>query len=387
VPDLEQRYQAISAHLQGARLPFTVAFAFQGRGIRVRGQWYPLVKMAWVEGLPLNEFVQGAAARPEVLAALARLWLRLAGKLRAARIAHGDLQHGNVLLVPGRKAQVVGLRLIDYDGMYVPALADCPSGEVGHPNYQHPERLREGIYHPEIDRFAHLVIYSALRCLAVGGPGLWERYDNGDNLLFREQDFQDPATSPLFQELWQLPDAAARALAGHLFLAARGPLEGVPLLQDLVAGSEVRPLTAAQQDQVEALLGDGASRLRPVPRREPRPPEHAPLAETPTPWWLAEPQASIPTLPDVPEWSGADPPSVRSRDRGNLPPANSELSNHGVGLGKFSPWDFMLWVVMFLGFIAWRIAIASGNWIGLWIALAVYVAILVFNCLRYNQDA
>ena len=52
--------------------------------------------------------------------------------------------------------------------MYVPALAGTRSGEVGHPAYQHPQRLREGIYNAEVDRFSHLVIYTAIRCLMVG---------------------------------------------------------------------------------------------------------------------------------------------------------------------------------------------------------------------------
>jgi hypothetical protein len=71
-------------------------------------------------------------------------------------MAHADLQHGNVLLVPTGNA--LALRLIDYDGMYVPALAGQRSGELGHPAYQHPQRLREGTYNAEVDRFSHLAI-------------------------------------------------------------------------------------------------------------------------------------------------------------------------------------------------------------------------------------
>ena len=40
----------------------------------------------------------------------AKLWAKLASRLREANLAHGDLQHGNVLLVPGRKAGTVGLQ-------------------------------------------------------------------------------------------------------------------------------------------------------------------------------------------------------------------------------------------------------------------------------------
>src|SRR5438477_81764 len=94
-----------------------------------------------VQGPTLNEFVRGALDRPATLEALGQLWLRLAVRLREAGLAHGDLQHGNVLLVPGSTPQSLKLKLIDYDGMWVPALAGRPSGEVGHANYQHPQRL------------------------------------------------------------------------------------------------------------------------------------------------------------------------------------------------------------------------------------------------------
>ena len=63
-------------------------------------------------------------------------------------VAHGDLQHGNVLLVPGASANSLAVKLIDYDGMCVPALAGSKSGEVGHPAYQHPQRLREETLQP-----------------------------------------------------------------------------------------------------------------------------------------------------------------------------------------------------------------------------------------------
>src|SRR5204863_8121339 len=137
---------------------------------------------------------------------LGLIWLRLARRLREANLAHCDLQHGNVLLVPGRRAESLAVKLIDYDGMFVPALAGSPSGEVGHPAYQHPQRLRDGTYNLEVDRFPHLVIYTALRGLIVGSRYLWNKFDNGDNLLFRQQDLERPDDSAVFKELSKLKD-------------------------------------------------------------------------------------------------------------------------------------------------------------------------------------
>jgi hypothetical protein len=233
VAGLRERYAAVSDHLGRARLPFGVDFQYVERGIRVGGAWFPVVKMRWVEGLTLNEFVRDNLDKPALLDALGHIWLRMARRLREADVAHGDLQHGNVLLVPGSSAQSLKVKLIDYDGMFVPALAGKPSGEVGHPNYQHPQRLRQGGYGPEVDRFGLLVVATALRCLQAAGRPLWERYDNGDNLLFTEADFANPHQSPLFAELLQLQDSAARVAAARLMAAAQKPLEQTPLLEEV----------------------------------------------------------------------------------------------------------------------------------------------------------
>ncbi|MGH7224192.1 MAG: hypothetical protein ACRELF_13255, partial [Gemmataceae bacterium] len=189
---LAERYSEISKYLRLANLPFMVDFKFLEKGIRVRGQWYPILKMQWVEGFVLNEFVRDNLDKKPILQALGQIWL------------------------------------------CVPSLVGTTSGEVGHPAYQHPERLRTGAYNQEVDRFSLLSIAAALRCLAVGGRALWERYDNGDNLLFRQADLKAPAESPLFQELLGIGDAQARTLVEELHRACQGPLDAVPLLTDLV---------------------------------------------------------------------------------------------------------------------------------------------------------
>src|SRR5262249_3772596 len=137
VAGLRERYAAISAYLRQANLPFMVDFSYLEQGIQVKGQWYPILKMDWVDGFALNQFIKQHADNPPLLEVLSQLWLRLAQRLREANLAHCDLQHGNVLLVPGAKASSLRVRLIDYDGMFVPALANQRSGEVGHPAYQH----------------------------------------------------------------------------------------------------------------------------------------------------------------------------------------------------------------------------------------------------------
>lgn len=74
VPDQQDRYRKISDHLKQSQLPFTVGFHYLPEGIRVRGQWFPIVKMHWVEGTSLNAFVGDNLRKPQTLETLTQLW-------------------------------------------------------------------------------------------------------------------------------------------------------------------------------------------------------------------------------------------------------------------------------------------------------------------------
>jgi WD40 repeat protein len=255
VPGLRERYAKIDEHLNKAKLPFAVGFKFFQEGIQVKGEKFPLLKMEWVEGFTLNEFVAQNLAKPHYLHALMQMWTKLTARLRDANIAHADLQHGNVLLVPGATPQKLGLKLIDYDGMWVPALSEFHSGEVGHPNFQHPLRLKEKLYNGDVDRFPHLVIAAGLRATLIGGEPIWERFDNEDNLLFKEADLRDPANSKVFKALWELNDPVLRTLVGHLALSSKQPLRKTPWLDDVLLEVGGPKLTSEQENQVCSLLG------------------------------------------------------------------------------------------------------------------------------------
>jgi formylglycine-generating enzyme required for sulfatase activity/serine/threonine protein kinase len=344
-PGLRDRYREIATHLEGVRLPFMVDFHYVEPGIRAGSRWCPFLKMRWVEGVNLNQFVGKHVTRPGTLKQLLGLWVKLAARLRQAQIAHADLQHGNVLLVPLPHGQLA-LRLIDYDGMYVPALAGRPPGEVGHPAYQHPLRLRQGIYGAEVDRFSHLAIYCAIRCLLLQLEALWDRFDNGDNLLFREVDFRNPGKSEVFHELWALGDPDAHALVGRLILATQTPLDRVPLLTEVVSNGSIRRLSQAEERQVRGLLDRGAPGIRVV--RPFVPSERSPAfgtaqamppggispagsaggATEPTPWWVSgQPKARRRQPPPLPSsWPSLQPTAATSPQPGSPARARTRTS-------------------------------------------------------------
>jgi hypothetical protein len=255
LPGLALHYRALAEHVLPLDLRCLVPFQYLDRGLCVRGKWIPAVKMLWVDGVPLNVYVGQVADQPGTLQLLARLWLRLLADLSRAGIAHGALQQDHILVTPGAGAEPLALRLLDYDGAFVLARDGAPPCELGHPNYQHPQRLWQQIHDLDADRFAALVIYTALRAVAAHGPDLWRRHDGGDNFLFRERDYQEPATSAVFRALWHSHDADVRALAGRLLLAAQGDYRQVPSLKRLAAEADTA-LANSPDDQPHFRLTD-----------------------------------------------------------------------------------------------------------------------------------
>ena len=173
--DHQDRYAAISAHLAQVKLPYMVNFTYLANGIQVNRRWYPILKMEWVAGETLQTYIERNLYDAPVLLALAEQWVQMARTLRQSSIGHGDLQHGNVIVHNGQ------LRLIDYDGMVVPALAGRHSHELGHRNYQHPQR-NETDFDLTVDHFSTWVVYTSLVALSVE-PQLWKAYQGGDECL------------------------------------------------------------------------------------------------------------------------------------------------------------------------------------------------------------
>ncbi len=210
-PIRAERYQAVSEYfdtLFSRNTPsvrFLAESYYTSQGIQVGRRWQPVLVMDWVEGELFNRHLAALCAgkdpTPQLLE-LARTWTQLVRALRADRLVHGDLQHGNILVTPEG-----AVKLIDYDGMCVPLLIGRFVLEGGHPNYQHPCRLQQ--YNERLDEFSALVILAGLVIIAAY-PSLWERHDLRRNVLFQESDFKNPENSALFAELGTLDHPAVR---------------------------------------------------------------------------------------------------------------------------------------------------------------------------------
>ncbi|WP_147306900.1 hypothetical protein [Paenibacillus taihuensis] len=227
VKDQKIRYDAISLHLRANPLPYLVPFEYISEGININGQWFPVVKMQWVEGESLHEYVGRNLHRADLLQELSDKWRIMTRELRAFHIGHGDLQHGNIRI---NNDEII---LIDYDGMYVPALNGMPSNELGHRNYQHPGR-NEGHFGPYIDHFSAWVIWISIAAVCAD-PSLWHSLQAGEEeecLLFRRNDFLRPDESQAFELLALAPNNAVRSSANSLRAYASVEVPEVPGIPD-----------------------------------------------------------------------------------------------------------------------------------------------------------
>ena len=205
------RYSALDAYLAGHDMsPYVSGTTWLDGAITVNRAIWPVLTMDWIHGRTLNEYVDFlvTGSNAAALATLAGRWRELVALLQRSEFAHGDLQHGNVMV-----DQDGQLRLVDFDGVWIPQLAgQAPPSEFGHPNYQHP---LQHVWDRWLDTFSALVIYLSLVALSKD-PGLWLALYNSKNLLFAKNDFFPPFTTEAWKQLAALGDPQVDALARKL---------------------------------------------------------------------------------------------------------------------------------------------------------------------------
>lgn len=263
-PTIHQRYQAISTHLKQNPLPYLVDFSYETAGIRIKGAEYPILRMQWVDGVPLGLYVQEHHRDAQRMEDLQDRIVTMATDLEASGIAHGDLQGGNILV-----DTTGAITLVDYDGMFVPALASLGAIETGHPNFQHPQRERTQLFTAKADRFPLAVIYTALNAIQED-PEIWNTL-NGDEeaLLFRATDLRSPSQSAAFRALRELP--TTRQLTERLARIASSSIDLTPSLDDFIEGCSIP---------------EGS----PLPAKSPTPKQNS----ANTPWYQAVPEIRQP---------------------------------------------------------------------------------------------
>lgn len=202
IGNAKKRTLAIERYLSRVQLPYFVDFEFIDEGILSAGEIWPIVKMEWVDGLKIKDYIDQNINSPSSIRILADEFYNMVAVLHDHNIAHGDLQHGNIMV--RTDGSVV---LVDYDSLFVPEL----SGELdlikGLPGYQHPCRQNNSYVNEELDYFSELIIYLSLSAIAEE-PDLWRRYKvaDTDTMLFSPEDLENPDSSAVFADLMQMSE-------------------------------------------------------------------------------------------------------------------------------------------------------------------------------------
>ena len=197
-----ERYRLIAEELQYVQSTYLVKFRYLESELFVDvpntgGEEYPVLLMDWVDGIPLDQYLKTIINDGYEKELLAYRFSLLARWLVTQPFAHGDLKPDNIC-VRGDGSLV----LLDYDGMYVPALSGRKPLEQGSPHYRHP--LRSTLpFDEHIDDYSLSLILLSLRAIALDET-LYVRYSSCEYLLLSEQDQLNPYTSPVFKELNRL---------------------------------------------------------------------------------------------------------------------------------------------------------------------------------------
>ncbi len=263
-----ERYRLIGQHLRELEGTVFPRVQWLSEAVAVENAHWPMVRMDWIEGWTLDDWVRDHLDRPDLLLDLAQSWDELFIYLDHSHIAHGDLQHGNVLIDADGQ-----IKLVDLDGMWIPALEAIPAQEYGHAHFQHPGRADDRIWNARMDGFAALLIGISVRALARR-PELWETYnDGGNNLIFLADDFED-LERPIWADLLAIDDDRLRFRIEKLRRACQEDCARL-----------VGPLDMLNDDKPDAVVPGVPQWLSAAMSPEPEPAPAPPATEDRVPVW------------------------------------------------------------------------------------------------------
>ena len=179
---------------------------------------FPVLLMDWVEGVTLDKYVHQHISDKYALQLITYQFCKMAAWLMSQPFAHGDLKPDNILVTEDG-----ALVLVDYDGMFVPAMQGQKARELGSPDYRHPLRT-EDCFNEHIDDFPLALIGMSLKAIALD-TSLLQNNARSDSLLFSESDFQDIGECLMMKSLCALLNDAEFSKLYALFLLAHSQQE------------------------------------------------------------------------------------------------------------------------------------------------------------------
>ena len=175
---------------------------------------FPVLLMDWIEGETMETYVAANYTDTHAMSMLCYRFCKMAAWLRSQSFAHGDIKPDNIMVRPDGT-----LTLVDYDGMFVPAMKGQKSPTIGTKDFSHPLRTIDD-FDETIDDFALASIALSLKAISLN-PSLLQTYGASDRLLFSAADYLDLSKSKTFTALQGLlADEEARILMSMFLLAS-----------------------------------------------------------------------------------------------------------------------------------------------------------------------
>ena len=158
---------------------------------------FPVLLMDWIDGETMESYIAENYQDNFAMAMLCYRFCKMAAWLRSQPFAHGDIKPDNIMVRPDGN-----LTLVDYDGMFVPAMKGQKSPTIGTKDFSHPLRTVDD-FNETIDDFALASIALSLKAISLR-PSLLDEYGGADRLLFSVEDYRDLSNSNVFVSLSEL---------------------------------------------------------------------------------------------------------------------------------------------------------------------------------------
>ena len=175
---------------------------------------FPVLLMDWIEGETMETYIANHYMDNHAMSMLCYRFCKMAAWLRSQPFAHGDIKPDNIMVRSDGT-----LTLVDYDGMFVPAMKGQKSPTIGTKDFSHPLRTIDD-FDETIDDFALASIALSLKAISLNSS-LLNEYGASDRLLFSAADYLDLSKSKTMTALQDLlADEETRTLLSMFLLAS-----------------------------------------------------------------------------------------------------------------------------------------------------------------------
>ena len=213
-----EAYRQIAEELEFVDSPYITSVKYLEKELFVDSNCeddeFPVLLMDWIEGETMETFIAENYTDNYEMSMLCYRFCKMAAWLRSQSFAHGDIKPDNIIVRPDGT-----LTLVDYDGMFVPAMKGQKSPTIGTKDFSHPLRTIDD-FDETIDDFALASIALSLKAISLDSS-LLQSYGASDRLLFSATDYLDLSKSKIFAALQGLlADVEARTLLSMFLLAS-----------------------------------------------------------------------------------------------------------------------------------------------------------------------